>query len=101
MAASTVMQVMPNLVTFSRATTAASEMFTLIDRKSEIDPFQDSGYKADHVSGSIRLESINFSYPTRPDVTILDDFTLDIPAGKVTAFVVRNNFFLPLDAAAD
>ncbi|CAI6070611.1 unnamed protein product [Clonostachys chloroleuca] len=87
MAASTVMQVMPNLVTFSRATTAASEMFTLIDRKSEIDPFQDSGYKADHVSGSIRLESINFSYPTRPDVTILDDFTLDIPAGKVTAFV--------------
>ncbi|VUC28109.1 unnamed protein product [Clonostachys rosea] len=87
MAASTVMQVMPNLVTFSRATTAASEMFALIDRASEIDPFQESGDKPSDVSGSIRLENINFSYPTRPDVTILDSFTLDIPAGKVTAFV--------------
>lgn len=88
MAANTVMQVAPNIVTFSRATTAASELFALIDRESLIDPFNESGYKPDETSGSIDLHNINFSYPSRPDVTVLDNFTLNIPAGKVTALVV-------------
>lgn len=88
MAASTVMQVAPHMVTFSRAATAASELFALIDRQSEINPFDESGDKPDETTGFIDLHSINFSYPTRPDVTVLENFTLNIPAGKVTALVV-------------
>ena len=88
MAASTITQVMPHLVTFSRAATAASEIFALIDRQSEINPFDESGEKPGAISGLINLHGIAFSYPTRPDVMILEDFTLDIPAGKVTALVV-------------
>ncbi|RYP13828.1 hypothetical protein DL765_006700 [Monosporascus sp. GIB2] len=87
MAASTVMQVAPHMVTFSRAATAASELFALIDRQSEINPFDESGDKPDETAGFIDLHGINFSYPTRPDVTVLEDFTLHIPAGKVTALV--------------
>ncbi|CAM1503728.1 Fc.00g013190.m01.CDS01, partial [Cosmosporella sp. VM-42] len=87
MAASTVMQVTPNMVTFSRAATAASELFTLIDRQSEINPFDESGDKPDETAGIIDLRGVSFSYPTRPDVTVLEDFTLNIPAGKVTALV--------------
>ncbi|RDW93601.1 ABC transporter ATP-binding protein [Aspergillus mulundensis] len=87
MAANTVMQVTPNMVTFSRAATAASELFSLIDRNSEINPFDKSGGKPDETVGSISLHGVNFSYPTRPDVAVLNDFTLDIPAGKVTALV--------------
>ncbi|ODM23225.1 hypothetical protein SI65_00814 [Aspergillus cristatus] len=87
MAASTVMQVAPHMVTFSRAATAASELFALIDRQSEINPFDESGDKPDETAGFIDLHGINFSYPTRPDVTVLEDFTLNIPAGKVTALV--------------
>lgn len=88
MAANTIMQVTPNMVTFSRAATAASELFALIDRQSEIDPFDESGDKPGEITGTINLNGINFSYPTRPDVSVLEDFTLNIPAGKVTALVV-------------
>lgn len=76
------------MVTFSRAASAASELFTLIDRQSKINPFDESGEMLDETRGSINLHGINFSYPTRPDVTVLEDFTLNIPAGKVTALVV-------------
>lgn len=88
MAANTVMQVTPNMVTFSRAATAASELFSLIDRQSEINPFDESGDKPDETAGVIDLHGISFSYPTRPDVSVLEDFTLNIPAGKATALVV-------------
>ena len=84
------MQVTPNMVTFSRAATAASELFALIDRESQINPFDESGDKPDETAGIINLQGINFSYPTRPDVTVLEDFTLNIPAGKVTALVVSS-----------
>ncbi|KAK1147147.1 hypothetical protein N8T08_001886 [Aspergillus melleus] len=87
MAANTVMQVTPHMATFSRAATAASELFALIDRQSEINPFNDSGDKPQETAGVIDLHGISFSYPTRPDVTVLEDFTLNISAGKVTALV--------------
>ena len=89
MAANTVMQIAPNMVAFSRAATAASELFSLIDRRSVINPFDESGDKPETTVGFIELKGVDFSYPTRPDVTVLEDFTLNIPAGKVTALVVR------------
>lgn len=87
---------MPNLMTFSRAATAASELFTLIDRQSEINPFDESGDRPDNTTGVIDLRGVNFSYPTRPDVPVLEDFTLKIPAGKVTALVVSRYLYGPL-----
>ena len=78
----------PNMVTFTRAATAASELFALIDRKSEIDPFQPTGEKPANINGAIDIRGLNFSYPTRPDVTVLNNFSLHIPASKVTALVV-------------
>lgn len=92
MAANTVMQILPNLVTFTRAATAATELFTLIDRKSQINPFGESGDIPDNTDGALEMRGINFSYPSRPDVTVLDDFSLKIPAGKVTALVVSSSF---------
>jgi ATP-binding cassette subfamily B (MDR/TAP) protein 1 len=76
------------MITFTRAATAASQLFELIDRKSEIDPFDDSGDRPENTEGVLDLQRVKFSYPTRPDVTVLHDFTLNIPSGKVTALVV-------------
>ncbi|GJC92941.1 multidrug/pheromone exporter [Colletotrichum higginsianum] len=86
-AASTVMTIAPQMVTFGRSATAAAELFTLIDRKSEIDPFDQSGERPGRLVGEVQLQNVSFSYSTRPDVTVLDNFSLRVPAGKVTALV--------------
>lgn len=87
-AASTISMIAPHFVAFGRAASAATELFILIDRESEINPFDESGDKPENPHGVIALKGIGFSYPTRPDVKVLEDFSLDVPAGKVTALVV-------------
>ncbi|KAJ4250921.1 hypothetical protein NW762_011571 [Fusarium torreyae] len=77
----------PNISSFVRAAAGATELLALIDRVSDINPLDESGQKPFHVSGVIDIQSIGFSYPTRPDIQVLDDFSLNIPAGKVTALV--------------
>ncbi|KAJ1322889.1 ATP-binding cassette subfamily B (MDR/TAP) member 1 [Microdochium nivale] len=79
----------PNALDFGRAAAAAAQLFAMIDRESNIDPLLDTGLKPDEdsVRGHIALRNLTFAYPSRPGVTVLDDFTLDIPAGKVTALV--------------
>lgn len=76
------------MIDFTRATTAAAKLFSLIDRKSKINPFDTSGKQPDESIGGLELQNVTFSYPTRPGITVLDDFSLKIPAGKVTALVV-------------
>lgn len=87
-AAMTITAIAPHMVIFGRGASAAAELFTLIDRKSSINPFDDAGEKPTNVVGSIDLDGVQFSYPSRPDVKVLEDFTLNIPAGKITALVV-------------
>jgi ATP-binding cassette, subfamily B (MDR/TAP), member 1 len=82
------MSIAPQMVMFGRAATAATELFTLIDRQSAVNPFDHSGEKPEHVLGEVELQDVSFSYPTRPDVTVLDKISLHVPAGKVTALVV-------------
>ena len=82
------MSIAPQMVTFGRSATAAAELFTLIDRKSEINPSDHSGERPGKLVGEVELQAVSFSYPTRPDVTVLDNFSLHVPAGKVTALVV-------------
>lgn len=39
------------------------------------------------LSEDIALENINFAYPARPEVKILDGLNLRFPTGKITAIV--------------
>ena len=39
------------------------------------------------MTGDIEFQSVNFAYPSRPDILILNDFTLKIPANTTTALV--------------
>jgi len=63
---------------------------------SAIDPFDPSGEQPTENNGLIELENVTFAYPTRPNVTVLDNFSLKAPAGKVTALVVRKLPITPL-----
>ena len=79
--------VAPNIQAFTTALGAAAKIFSTIDRQSPIDPSSDEGAKSDKVVGTIRLEGIKHVYPSRPEVVVMDDVTLTIPAGKTTALV--------------
>lgn len=78
----------PHSIDFTRAASAAGQLFKLIDRESSIDPLDQSGVKPSEILGHVTLENVSFAYPTRPDTTVLENFSLDVPAGKVTALVV-------------
>lgn len=86
-AASSLTATTPYLIDFTRAATAAAEMFKLIDRKSLIDPLELSGECPEDVNGDIDFENVTFSYPMRPNITVLDNYSLRFPAGKTTALV--------------
>jgi ATP-binding cassette subfamily B (MDR/TAP) protein 1 len=76
------------MIDFTRATAAAAQLFALIDRKSKINPFNTSGKRPAESIGNLELHNVTFAYPTRPEVAVLDNFSLKAPAGKVTALVV-------------
>jgi ATP-binding cassette, subfamily B (MDR/TAP), member 1 len=77
----------PYFQSFSEATGTAARLLKVIDRKTPIDATNDEGEKLSVVEGHIRLENIRHIYPSRPEVTVMDGVSLDIPAGKVTALV--------------
>ncbi|GJC95044.1 hypothetical protein ColKHC_03870 [Colletotrichum higginsianum] len=72
---------------FTTAIAAAAKIYNTIDRVSPLDPSTDDGIKLDAVEGAIRLENIKHIYPSRPEVTVMEDVSLNIPAGKTTALV--------------
>lgn len=39
------------------------------------------------LDGDIALENVNFAYPARPEVKVLDNLNLVFPSGKITAIV--------------
>ena len=53
----------------------------------EINPFCQDGIKLKQVQGQIEFKNVSFSYPSRPDQRILNNFSMTIPAGKTVALV--------------
>jgi ATP-binding cassette subfamily B (MDR/TAP) protein 1 len=79
--------VAPNIQAFTTAMSAAAKIFNTIDRVSPLDPTSDAGIKLDHVDGNLELRNIKHIYPSRPEVTVMQDVSMIIPAGKMTALV--------------
>lgn len=77
----------------SKAKGAAASIFAIIDRKSKIDPSDESGTTLDNVKGEIELRHISFKYPSRPDIEIFRDLSLAIHSGKVNYSCSKSNPF--------
>ena len=87
-AATSVSTIAPQITAFTNASAAASELFSVIDKKSELDPLDESGKKpVDGCEGNIEITDLTFAYPSRPGALVLRDFNISIPAGKTTALV--------------
>ncbi|KAK7382620.1 hypothetical protein VNO80_01564 [Phaseolus coccineus] len=70
-----------------KAKSAAAAIFGIIDKKSEIDPSDETGTTLDIVEGEIKLHHVNFKYPSRPNVQIFRDLNLVIHSGQTVALV--------------
>ncbi len=68
-----------------RAAGAAERVFELLHREPAIAPT--GGAQLERVQGAVRLEHVRFSYPARPDVPVLSDFSLELRPGEVVAIV--------------
>ncbi|TVY36202.1 Leptomycin B resistance protein [Lachnellula subtilissima] len=79
--------VAPNVQAFTTGISAATKIFNTIDRISPLDPTSTDGEILPHVEGTIELKNIKHIYPSRPEVTVMQDVSLIIPAGKKTALV--------------
>jgi ATP-binding cassette subfamily B (MDR/TAP) protein 1 len=78
----------PCLQMVNEAVATSAGFLGMIDRESPLDGTEMSkGKKPKHVQGHIRLESVKHIYPSRAEVTAMDNVTLDVPSGKVTALV--------------
>ncbi|XP_068663118.1 ABC transporter B family member 21-like [Aristolochia californica] len=71
----------------SKAKASTASVFSILDRKSKIDPTDESGTTLETVKGDIELQHVSFRYPTRPDVQIFQDLCLAIKSGKTVALV--------------
>lgn len=60
---------------------AAFRIFELIKRDPPIDADDMNGETLERVEGNLELRNVDFAYPTRLDVPILQKFCLKIPAG--------------------
>lgn len=73
------------LTAAARAAGAATIFYTVLDA-----PRPDTGgLRAPDVVANedIVLDHVNFAYPTRPHIKVLDDLSVRFPAGKITAIV--------------
>lgn len=68
---------------------AASELFGILDKKSELDPLDESGHMPplSDCKGNLEISNLVFAYPSRPGAPVLRNFNISIPAGKTTALV--------------
>mmetsp|Transcript_25889 Transcript_25889/g.63896 ORF Transcript_25889/g.63896 Transcript_25889/m.63896 type:complete len:439 (+) Transcript_25889:619-1935(+) len=74
----------PNL---ALAKGAISFVFRLADSISEIDPFSEWGSTFSDARGAIELQSVHFSYPSRPHAPILRGVSLQAHPGQTVALV--------------
>ncbi|KAK9342906.1 P-loop containing nucleoside triphosphate hydrolase protein [Lipomyces starkeyi] len=80
-------QATPNIRSIANGIMAAGKIFATIDRQSCIDSSSPDGASLDTIAGEIDFKNIRFSYPTRPEVSILHNFNLHVPAGETIALV--------------
>lgn len=87
MGAIALLQLPPNLSAVSSACGAAYKIYATLDRVPSIDVDDQTGLAPEKFLGQIEFKNVKFSYPTRPDITILKNLNLSIKPGMTVAFV--------------
>lgn len=85
MAVMAMSSIIPPVTAMVKATSASTELFGAIDTPAP----NTAGLGEPEASAheDITLAGVNFAYPSRPDVQVLDDLNVCFEAGKITAIV--------------
>ena len=70
----------PNI---AKVTSSVNSVFKILDRKSKIDASDVSGITLENVKGDIEFQHVNFRYPTRPNIQIFRDLSINVHSGEV------------------
>lgn len=60
----------PFIEAFATAKAAGGKIFHIIDTSPVINQSKNNGTKLDHVRGNIKLQNVQFQYPSRKDVPV-------------------------------
>ena len=71
----------------TNAASSATELFSIIDTPSLLDPLANTGERPENCAGDIEIRGLSFAYPSRPTAQVLQNLSISIPAGKTTALV--------------
>lgn len=81
-------QVAPFLHIFAAAASASERLTETINRQSQIDATSPDGdHDASFETEEIEFQNVSFTYPSRPDIPVLQDVSFKIPPQKHTAIV--------------
>jgi ABC transporter fused permease/ATP-binding protein len=69
---------------FAKALGASERVFELLFREPTL---RGGEKKLDKIDGRLKFEEVCFSYPTRPEVTVLNGFDIELNAGETLALV--------------
>ncbi|CAF1067662.1 unnamed protein product [Didymodactylos carnosus] len=72
---------------FGMAKSSALKVLKLSERRSEINPNDESGLILPQVLGNIEFKNVHFSYQAGPDSEVFDNFSLKCVAGGITVLV--------------
>ncbi|XP_070561508.1 ATP-dependent translocase ABCB1-like isoform X2 [Ptychodera flava] len=77
----------PNLQFVATAKGAAGTLIKIIDNVPSIDSDAEEGERLTEVRGHIEFDSVDFAYPTRENVTVLQNFCITAQPGQTVALV--------------
>ncbi|KAI5083159.1 hypothetical protein GOP47_0002902 [Adiantum capillus-veneris] len=72
---------------FSKAHGAAQKIFKLLENSNGVERLDSDKDQLLTLQGRIEFQDVSFSYPSRPDVPVLQSFSCEIAQGKVVALV--------------
>uniref|UniRef100_W5LHI0 Bile salt export pump n=1 Tax=Astyanax mexicanus TaxID=7994 RepID=W5LHI0_ASTMX len=72
---------------YAKAKISAARFFQLLDRTPKISVYSDKGDKWNHFKGDIEFIDCKFTYPSRPDIQVLNGLTVSVKPGQTLAFV--------------
>ncbi|KAI2659427.1 Bile salt export pump [Labeo rohita] len=72
---------------YAKAKISAARFFQLLDRVPKISVYSNAGDKWDNFKGDIEFIDCKFTYPSRPDIQVLNGLSVSVRPGQTLAFV--------------